>query len=264
MDDNDFFASVAKEGSDPFSQLDTQEETPADSQPENVDVDKPTEPVTESVPEEEKPIPYHKDPRWKKQREDLQAEKEAREQAEERARLFEEEVKNLRSGNRANQPEFLTDLIGENEVVAQNFQKYEQNLRQSILEDLRKQQDVERQQAKAIEEKSMNWVNQNLDELSEETGITMRTSTGELTPTAKGLLELINEFPIDDGRGNLDIKKGYEMYQKLREQEQFLQSQKAQARKDIADSTISKDNSGKSQRDYVTQNDLRGKGWNSL
>jgi len=194
----------------------------------------------------------------------LQAEREARAQAEERARLLEQEIQSVRTGGKVSQPEFLTDLVGENEVVAQNFQKYEQNLRQSILEDLRKEQVIEQQRAKAMEEKSMNWINQNLDELSEETGVSMRTASGDLTPTAKGLLELVNEYPIDDGRGNLDIKKGYEMYKKLQEKDQFLQSQKSQARKDIADSTISKDNSGKSQRDYVTQNDLRGKGWNSL
>jgi len=56
MDDNDFFASIAKEGSDPFSQLlDTQEETPADSQPENVDVEDQTSSnseVANTVPEE--------------------------------------------------------------------------------------------------------------------------------------------------------------------------------------------------------------------
>ncbi len=259
--EQDFFASISREGTDPFAELDTQDDAPAESQPENAEVDKPNEPTDV---EEEKPIPYHKDPRWKKQREDLKAEQEARAQAEARAQELEEEIARVRSGGKIEQPEFLTDLVGENEIVARNFQQYEQQLRQRIVEDLRKEEAMERARAAQEEQKGLQWINQSLDEISDEFGVQMRTSTGELTPTAKGVLELINEYPIDDGNGNIDIKKGYEMYNKLKAQEELVKAQKAQVRKDIADSTISKDNSGRTQREYLTQNDLRGKGWNSL
>lgn len=246
--ENDFLANIEQEGETPFVELDRQEEIPEGSQPEKI---------------EEEVIPYHKDPRWIKQRQDLEHERKQREELAEETRKLHEEIDQLRNG-KIEQPQFLTDLVGENEEVAKSFQEYEEQLTDKILRNIQEKSNKEAREKIDFERRNVEWINNSLDNLSAETGNQMRDAKGELTATGKELLDLISEYPVDDGYGNIDLKKGYSMLVKLRAQDDLIKTQKQNVRKDIADKTISNDNNSQTSKDYVSSNDIRNRSWYDL
>lgn len=265
----DFFANARQEGvrledvlnagpdAETGEQVDTAESQPdiADTDSEETDTPEVDETTTEEVVVE-KQIPYHKDPRWIRQREELQAERAARELAERKARELEERF--------VTTTDFASELVGDDEDAQERIRQWEQHIISKAAQELKQQQEREKQTRAEEQARWLNWVRDNLTELQDETGFKAISDDGEtITAEGKELLAVLQEFPIDDGQGNFSIRRGYDLYQKLKVKEQEKSTKNSDARKKLAASTVSKESSASESKDYVTSADLRG-GWHSL
>jgi len=250
MDDENFFANIGREGEsiNDFSNDENNEQAndePAESQTENA----------------EERVPYHKDPRWIQQRRELEEERAARQETEGRYQQMQQELDSLK-GDSVDQPEFLTDLVGENEQVARNFKKYESQLEQRIIERLAREQGESQQREQQEAQKWEKWAQDNISQLQEDTGFKIMGDDG-ITTEGQEFLDMMQQYPIQNQDGTLDFKRSFDLYQKINEPKAAIAQQKSTARKEIADKTVTRDNSGRSNADYATPDSLRGS-WQSL
>ena len=208
----------------------TQEEAPAESQAEKEEVD------------------LKKNDAWKKMREEKEesdrraSELEARLQAIEKDRVKDEPV---------GQPEFLTDMIGENQEVARKFRAHEEELVVRIKAQLvQEQADAARK-----EKEQLDYWNKWTDEQFVKVGISDDSEKNELR-------KIMLEYSPTDDKGNLDYSKGKKILDTLKEKDVKEDRDRVTAKKVIADATVSKqDDAGKKDKGYVTSAELRNRGW---
>ena len=183
-----------------------------------------------------------KNARWEEMREELQAEREAREELANKLKEFET--------RETEQPEFLTDMVGENETVAKNFAKYRQEEREIIKQELiRDQQEA---QAKEQEQREhwQKWTQDQFDKV----GAKDENTKNELS-------KIMIDFSPSDDQGNLDYSKGMKILTSLKEANKADDKEKIEVKKAIADATVSRETSTTEKKDYVTSADLRKYGW---
>ena len=246
MEDNSIFAEVPREGEnveDILNSVDKglQEENPAESQTEKT-VDEPDLKQNEA---------------WKKMREEKEA-------SDEKARKLEEKLSEIEKvwdiKEKVEQPEFLTDMIGENEDVAKKFQNYESGLKEKIKAELIQDQIDAQNKVREDAEKWTNWTNDRLSEVETDFKVNFKSD-----PSLKNeLSKIMTDYTPTDEQGNLDFKKGMKLLTDLKKVQEAEQSHKVQVKKDIADATVSKETSIKPNKDYMTSNDMRGRDWRSL
>ena len=239
----EFFANVEREGTPLLQNVEHNEQPAAeDSQPEQPKI------------EEEKPLPYHKDPRWIKQREDLESERKARELAERRAQELEARL--------AKDDDLTRDLVGDDEDAQDRLRKWEEAIITKASVRLREQQENEVRQKQEEEQRMQGWVRENLEMLKDDTGAEF-IQGDTITPAGVEFLDIVKRYPVDDGTGYIDFKKSFELYKELKSIETAKSKVQSDARKRLADATTTTDNSSKQSKDYATPADLRG-GWTSL
>lgn len=241
MEEDNFFADIPREGQS-LEELD-----------QDVDKELQEESPAESQTEEEEPD-LKKNDAWREMRE-------AREQAEYRAQQLEERLQALERGEETiEQPEFLTDMIGENEEVARKYRDYEQTFKERIKQELIQDQiNAERRQQEE-EDRLNKWRDDNYAQIEKENKVDFSKDESLKNELAKVLIEY---SPTDD-QGNLDFRKGWKILTDLKKVSVSEQSQRTQIKKNIADATVTKDTSTKDTKMYLDTNDLRGKDWRSL
>lgn len=238
MEKDDFFANVPREGEsveDIFNQMEA----------ETVDKEQEVETPAESLPEKEEPD-LKQNEAWKEIRE-------AREQAEEKARLLEERLQALEKGNKEEgQSEFVTSLVGENEDVSRKWQKEKENLKEEVKQELIQEQLETQKKEKELKEYWNKWT----EEQFAKVGVKDQNERNELA-------KIMTEYTPTDANGNLDYVKGKKLLTDLQKAQAREETQKVQVKKNVADATISKDNATKETKTYMTRQDLRG-GWRGL
>jgi hypothetical protein len=240
MEEDNIFADIPREGQS-LEELD-----------QDVDKELQVETPAESQTEEEPDLKQNDT--WREMRE-------AREQAEQRAYELEQRLLALERGNEdIEQPEFLTDMIGENEEVARKYLEHEQSLKERIKAELIQDQ-IDAENKRQQEADRINkWRDDNYAMLEKEHNVNFSKDENLKNELAKTLIEY---SPTDD-QGNLDFRKGWKILTDLKRVAASEQSQRTQIKKSIADATVTKDTSTKEDKRYLDTNDLRGKDWRSL
>ncbi len=184
MSDGDLLAEIPREGETPddiFSSVDKelQEETPAESLPEKLDL------PDESI--------LKKNSAWEEMRE-------SREAAEAKARELEERLQALEKEEVAEQPEFLTKMIGENEEVARDWLKEKATIKEEVKRELvREQIEAEKKEAdtKAY---WLNWTDERFKEVEKDFKVDFKSQ-----PSLKNeLAKVMNDYTPTDEQGTLD------------------------------------------------------------
>jgi len=245
MNEDSIFADIPREGHETIEEVldsvdkELQEETPAESQTENI----------------EQPD-LKQNETWKRLREERDAERQAR--AELEARL--EKLESSRQADEPiEQPEYLTDLIGENPEVARKFRNYEETLKEQIKRELANEQASQAQAEQAEAQKWAKWTEERFAEVETEFKVNFKSDESLKNELAK----IMFEYSPTDDRGNLDYRKGMKILNSLKAVDVKDESIRTQTKKNIADATVSKETSTKPNKDYLTNQDLRG-GWRSM
>lgn len=151
------------------------------------------------------------------------------------------------------QPEFLKKMIGENEEVTKDWQKEKEAIKEEVKQELiREQAEIQRKEA----ETKAYWNTWTLEQL-DKVGAKDENTRNELK-------KVMADYTPTDEQGNLDYSKGMKLLTDLKKAQIQQEEQKVQAKKNIADATVSKETSNNESKDYVTSHDLRKKGWRGL
>lgn len=221
---------------------------------------------SKDTPDDNENIPFHKHPRWKEIQEENQRLKEALEQNTNQVGELKTGVDEIRQNLASKQPTeqfqvfkelFDNGSLGDDQinVAWEKFQKLipqshvdETQLRESIKQDLLKEQE----QAKQQEQQLVEWSRQEIQKLKDE---------GKTFDDNK-LLKVIEKYSPTNEQGHTDFNKAYDLLQL--EEKASKDNSKLKAKKEIA-SRSSSDSSSEPQRDdFVTPTDLEGKDWSDF
>jgi hypothetical protein len=253
MEDNTFLANLKQEGGDPFAELenketDTPADSPAETKPEEAkpnEGESTKEPVVNTQEEEE---PFHR--RWKVREEKLKTELEEKFQRDLELTKQELEQRYAPKGKQP-APQFLTDMVGDNEQVAKSFNQYERDLIEKAKFEFSQEQERKIQAQQQEEQKWNNWIDDQVESLKEEGHQFDRNE----------LLKTVLDYRPTDQNNNYDFKAALKILQLQKPKES---NKSVAAKKAIADTTTSGSQGESSPRDYVTAKDIRNIGWSSL
>ena len=241
--EQDIFADFKKEGENPFQ--DMGEETPTESQT----VNEPEEDVTDTSKEEKESVPFHKHPRWIEREQELQ---ELRERDAERDRQIAELLAaQERTKETSTIPDWFVELYGDNQTAWEKYSAHEQARTAEIEARVLAKQQEEQKKAAQEEQFYAKWVDEQVDALE----------TSGLKFDRNELIKIMVEYSPTDGDNNLDFRKGYAIYEALHTKPD---TEKSDARKQLADTTTTTSRNDAPKKDYMTPADLRNRSWGSL
>jgi len=245
MNIENIFADVPREGESIEEALDsvdkelqeetTEESTPAESQPEN-------EPD------------LRQNSAWKELRE-------ARELAEAKAQELETRLKALESQDKTiEKSEFVTSLVGDNEDVAEKWEKEKENLKEEVKRELIREQIEAQEKEQQEKEHWTKWTEERLSEVERDFKVNFKDDESLKNELSKVMLD----YTPTDEQGNLDYHKGMKLLTEMKKVQAQEETQKTQVKKNIADATVSTETSVQQNKGFVTSNDIRGKDWRSI
>lgn len=218
---------------------------PTESSPEKTDA-KETPPVTEDkpeleakaeVPQDEKPLPFHEHPRWKKQIEEKRQLEDTVKGLNDRLSQFEKE----RSEAEARQiPQEWIDLYGDNPESWEKFRQLNQKLNAREVKP----------EVKEAPKYDASWVEGQLQELTDE----------GLKYERNELLTVMKEYMPTDSQGNIDFRKGVALLGRFKEVEKLKSTDHAKARKEVA-ASVTSSKSGDKTVQPLTPEQLRKLDW---
>lgn len=254
MDDS-ILAGVPREGDDFEKVLDSvdkelqevKEETEA---PAEVKPEKPAESQTEKgIEKAELPDQAH----FLKQNEKWEEMRKTNEEL--RARL-----EALEKGDDAKErSEFVASLVGDNEDVEAKWAKEKESLKEEVKRELIQSELDAQKKANEEREYWTKWTDDRLSEVEKEFKVDFKTDESKKNELSKIMLD----YSPTDEQGNLDYRKGMKILNELNKAKSVEETQKTQAKKNIADATVSKETTVKENKDFMTSHDLR-KGWRSI
>lgn len=217
-------------------------------------VDKETEvekPAESSADKEGEPD-LKKNDAWKEIRE--RAEKAEADKA-----LLEEKLKNLDKGEAKS--EFVSALVGDNKDVEEKWLAEKASLKEEVKRELVQAELDAQKKDQEQKEYWLNWTNDRLSEVEKEFKVDFKTDESKKNELSNIMLD----YSPTDEQGNLDYRKGMKILNDLTKVREVEEKSKTQVKKNIADSTISKQPSSEKNKDYLTTNDFRGgRGWRSV
>jgi hypothetical protein len=239
--ENTFLADVEQEGANPFK--DIGEETQSESLTEEK-----SEEVIADTSKEEEAVPFHKHPRWIERENEL-------EMLRQRDAELEQQLAELTAAREtqvdSQVPDWFSELYGDNLVAWQKYSAAEQARTAEIEQRILARQQEEQMKAQQEAEFYDKWINNEIAKLEDEG---LKFDRNELLAT-------MIEYSPTDSQNNLDFRKGFNIYSALQAKPN---SEKSDARKQIADSTSVNNGGELPKKDYVTSVEARRMSWGSL
>ena len=181
----------------------------------------------------------------------------SRETAEAKARELEARLSALEKEDSSEKSEFVKSLVGDNEDVEQVWAKEKQSLKEEVKQELVREQLEAQRKEQEQKEHWIKWTNDRLSEVEKEFKVDFKTDESKKNELSKIMLD----YSPTDEQGNLDYRKGMKILTELSKVKETEKHSSTQAKKNIADATVSKETEVKLNRDFVTSNDIRGKDW---
>jgi len=191
------------------------ETTPAESQPEEVEPEETKaeepekEPEVKVEPQDEKPIPYHKDPRWKRMRQEA-------EEAKAEAKRALEEIEKIRTGNQPQAeesvPERFKNIFGEDVKAYKEWMDFQKEIaKQTVLEEMRTAQQA-KEQEKQAQDQALQRIEKDLEEIGDEIGVDLVNKESTMR---NQLLDICIEYELFDKNDMPNIRKALQLHGKL-------------------------------------------------
>lgn len=256
---NDLLDDIKVEGS-PIEEEDTQiedllkdepEDDPEDSSPEDTEKEGDSSQDEDKKEAEEKPVPFHEHPRWKKMQDDN---KELRDKLEGQSDLSDtvKEIQKNQSKPEEALPAYWITLYGNDEVSHKAYaqQKVHEEERDTALQQKWTAEQTSAQELAANETKKYDeWVDTEIETLKAE-GKTFERNE---------LLKVAMEMQPTDGNGNISLRKSLEILEL-----QKKGSKDKTDRKKVADLTNSDNQGGDTTSTGLTSHQMRGQSMDAL
>ena len=216
--------------------------------------DKPAESLAEKLelPDEEKLAVQKRNSAFEEMRT-------AREEAERKASELEARLSALEKEGSPEKSEFVSSLVGDNEDVEKVWAKEKQSLKEEVKQELVREQLDAQKKVQEEKEKWTKWTNDRLSEVEKEFKVDFKSDESKKNELSKIMLD----YSPTDEQGNLDYRKGMKILNELSRVKETEKHSSTQAKKNIADATVSKETTVQQNKDFVTSNDIRGKDWRS-
>lgn len=249
----DFLANIPSEG-EAFSlgNNDVQEkETPAAPPTEDNQTDTAPSPGGANN-QDDSNVPFHKHPRWIQMREE-------RDQLDARLRELELRTSSQAASQAQPQeqvqiPKWFVKLYGEDPDAYMAYQEHVQEERQAIRESLIAEERQRAEQYKAETNRWNEWAKKEMESVDAKFGANLSTDEDR----RKDFLGFVLKYKPTDDAGNIDMVKGWELYQL----KNVPDPAKSQARKAAADRVQSDTKPAeKPTKDYLTSADIRKMSW---
>jgi len=253
--EENIFADAEREGQTLEEFLDQHEDSAKEEVPQESQAEKTEEKKVEKPKEEPEPD-LKKNQTWKEMREENERKEKALEELNARLAELEKQTK----VEKLEQPAFLTDMIGENEDVARKYQEHERSIIERAKKEFLEEQRKEAEHKKAESEKWIKWTADRLQEVEKEYNVDFKANESLKNELSKVMIK----YSPSDEHGNLDYRKGMEILNDLKKVSVEVETQKTEAKKKIADATVSKETNARQSKEYMTSNDFRNRGWRSL
>lgn len=237
---------------------DEEKETPTDSPTEETKTEEPPaseggeeEKPQENIQSEVKPPPFNEHPRWRQLQQRSEEREEAYQELQEKQIELERQLKEKQQSQEP-MPNWFQEQFGDNPQVWQGFRDYNQVQREQLkAEILQEQQAVTQQQVEQAKYWE-NWVEDSIMTVEQEQGIDL--SQGQ---ERNAYLKFMGDYRPTDDQGNLDFKRGWDLYSQTKSQPK----QNVAEKKEVAAATMDEGKGQPKKKDYLTPNDLKGTGW---
>ncbi len=234
----EFFADLPKDNLDNLGAGEQQVVTPTDSQTGNDDKGKP--PLDGVNNQDDKDVPFHKNPRWIKKNEEL---KELREQVNKLSEL-EKFKADTKTGDDTPPAEWIA-LYGDDDksqsawkMQRQREDKLMQQAEERAYNRLRSDVDKEKQEEKQWSE----YINEQFESIEDDHKVDLTSNAPSAQKTRKEFLELVQKLSPKDKDGNIesyaDFGQTWEIYQSMQSKPDNSQK-KSLASRSMAKSTDS-------------------------
>lgn len=255
----EFLASIPNEGDEvSLGNQDAQEgEAPAGSPAEDSQTETAPSPGGANN-QEENNVPFHKHPRWIEMR-DEKARLEARlaelESRQQQPAPQQEAPRETAHGSKI--PDWFVKLYGENYEAYEAYQEHVREERKAIRDSLEQEERQRAETQRAEAERWNSWAKRSMETIDERHGANLMSDESR----RKDFLSFVLKYKPTDDSGNIDMVKGWELYQ-LRNSPDPA---KASARKAAADRVQSDAKPAeKPKKDYLTSQELRRTDWRDL
>lgn len=173
---------------------------------------------------------------------------------------LEERLNALEKPDSTEKSEFVSSLVGDNQDVEAKWAKEKQSLKEEVKREMVQDQLDAEQKAKDQKEHWIKWTNERLSEVEKEFNVDFKTDESLKNELSKIMLD----YSPTDEQGNLDYRKGMKILNELDKVKVTEKHASTQVKKDIADATVSKETSVKTNKGYMTSQDFRKKDWRSM
>ena len=232
-------------------------ESPTETKPKE---EAPSSPGADNKENEEEKLPFHKHPRWKEM---YNKNKDLEGQLTKMRDELESKINTISVSAKASSEELPDDFVklyGDNHEAYKLWRKQQDDLAERIKAEISNEMEQKSQAERQALEEGERYVEESIRAL-EEDGKTF--DKNELMKFLLDFKEKYGALPEDD-RGNIDFMRGYELMTTMKGSTKTEATTKA--KKEIADFS---GNSGRGRgegavKDYLTSNDLRNTGWDSL
>lgn len=236
-----------------------EKETPAESSTEK-ETEQETSPASEgeeggqpsNTPDEDKPVPFHKHPRFK---EVISEKNELKDEVNVlKGRLDERET--MQGEQPKPVPAWFSKLYGDDNEAWQAYSQANaverKSMKDEILTEIRTDQQTQTEVQQKTDKEANDYVDSSLEALK---------ADGKKFDK-NGLLKVMKEYPTTDSSGNLDFNKGFQLYEKLTEAKK--DPEKDKARKELADKTTPESKPEGKEKPFGTSVNLRNRSFTSL
>ena len=243
--------------------VNTEETTPAESQPETKSEETTTEEVKTETEEEE--LPFHKHPRWKKMQEDKET---LAQELENTKKQVEELANSKKEEEPISVPNWWKEQYGDDESSVSKYKQYltnneefKENLKEELKQELEAEQIAEKKRIKESEDKANQYVEEQLELLKEQ------GKTFNKNELLKFMLDFEKEYNIPivytegELKGNYNFEKAYELMTKLTPKEKNDVTSK---KKEIASETMNARPASTSGVPIISRQSLRDGDWRGI
>ena len=252
---SDALTDIPREGVNPFENSgESGKDTPSESSPEQKPIETaPSQEGATSTPDEPN-VPFHKHPRWQAQREENERLKQTVEQLTAAQQQVQQRIEQMA------QPQQKVEVpswFGGSPEAWEQYQAYEAQKQQTVLQQWGAQQQQAAQQQAAETQRWQSWVDAGLETVQEKYSVDF----GKNKPLQNEFLKFVTTYLPTDDQGNVDLDKGWELFSQIKRD---ANAPKVAAKKALAGKTTSDDKAESAPKDYKTAKDLRHRDWKSL
>lgn len=240
-----------------LDETDTSKEETSESSTEEAVKEEPSQ-KGDNTSDEDKPRPFHEEPRFKEVIEEKNKWKEKATELEDKLESLDKKVEEIGKPVDTTVPIWFSKLYGDDPDTYKEYQKAHEEEKSLDRQKWEEEQDVKKKEEEAKIKKAEEWIDNEIVAVGDDNSVDLAYKGGE-NSARNEFVKFMKENKIFNQEGNLDFRTGYKFYQKMKDD---AKKEKDEARKKVAGMTSSDNQGGQSSKDdAVTWEQARKLSW---